>query len=205
MGQRLKYKSILAKYLPEEYCDLVIDLLIKHPVRFKVSKPRKTKLGDFRANRTGLHQITINGDLNQYAFLITTLHEFAHLITYEQHSNRVQPHGIEWKNNFRSLLDEVLNKKALPKTLDVALGNYFLRMKASSCTDINLQRVLMTFDESSGDEEILENLKTNDKFVLNNRVFVKGNLRRTRYLCTDTNNNRVYLVNALAKVNKLNE
>ena len=78
-----KYRMVLSKYLPANFIEIVVELLVKHPVKFRVAKPRKTKLGDFRANRDGLHQITVNGDLNPYSFLITTIHEFAHLVTFQ--------------------------------------------------------------------------------------------------------------------------
>ena len=52
----------------------------------------------------------MNGDLNPYSFLITTLHEFAHLHTFQQHGNRVNPHGDEWKTNFRKLLIDMIKK-----------------------------------------------------------------------------------------------
>lgn len=203
--QKHKYSTTLRKYIPEEYCDYVATLLVENPVRFKISKPRKTKLGDFKFNTQGLHQITVNGNLNKYSFLVTTLHEFAHLTTFTKHGNKVAPHGIEWKNEFRRLLDPVFEINALPNDLSIALGNYFHRMKASSCTDLNLYRALSKYDKTDSSQIHLENLEMNDKFALNNRTFIKGKLRRTRFLCTDTTNKRTYLISALAKVNKINE
>ena len=102
--KRAKYNSVLKKYVPLEYVDLVTDLLLKYRVVFKIVKPRKTKLGDFRAGvKNEKHQITVNGDLNKYSFLITTLHEFAHLITYDEYGRNAAPHGKEWKDNFTQL------------------------------------------------------------------------------------------------------
>ena len=39
------------------------------------------------------HRISVNGNLNKYSFLITLIHELAHLLTFTQYKNRVDPHG----------------------------------------------------------------------------------------------------------------
>lgn len=57
---------------------------------------------EITAPRKGLnHQITINQNLNKYAFLLTLVHEIAHLITYVNHGWNVKGHGPEWKNCFK--------------------------------------------------------------------------------------------------------
>ena len=42
-----KYR-VLHKYIPPEFMPLISSLLNSHPVSFKIVKPRKTKLGDFK-------------------------------------------------------------------------------------------------------------------------------------------------------------
>lgn len=203
--KRQQYKSALSKYLPNEYLDYVVDILIAHPVVFKISKPRKTKLGDFRANPKGkMHQITVNGDLNQYAFLITTLHEFAHLITYKDHKWKVKPHGEEWKSNYSRLVVPIIDQGHLPEELNKALINSLINVKASSCSDKNLHRILLKFDELEHGYNYLEQLDHSTTFELNGRTFTKGNLRRTRYVCMEYSTQKIYLVNALAKVKEVN-
>ncbi|HAD34265.1 MAG TPA: hypothetical protein DCF44_07170 [Chitinophagaceae bacterium] len=44
--------------------------------------------------------MSVNGNLNSYHFLITLLHEIAHMLVWEQFRNRVKPHGLEWKHVF---------------------------------------------------------------------------------------------------------
>ena len=60
------------KFLPAGFEEIVVDLFLASPVRFKIVPPRKTKLGDFSIGH-GMEkpQITINGDLNPYSFLHT--------------------------------------------------------------------------------------------------------------------------------------
>ena len=78
-----EFSEIFKKYVPIEFASMLADLLIGTNVKFKVVRGRKTKLGDFRyGSDLPKPIITVNGDLNPYAFLITALHEFAHYHTY---------------------------------------------------------------------------------------------------------------------------
>ncbi|MCJ8291306.1 MAG: SprT family zinc-dependent metalloprotease [Flavobacteriales bacterium] len=200
-SKRARYERILQRYLPGPFVEMVIDLLMAHTVQFKIVKPRKTKLGDFRANnKHGKTQITINGDLNPYSFLVTTLHEFAHLTNFLEFGHRVAPHGKEWKLHYTRLLLPVIDHSETPEVLRVALLKSTTNMKASSCTDQQLQRTLLTFDSRNDNLLTLEKLPKNCTFALSGKTFEKGILRRTRYLCTDVNSKRQYLVSALAHV-----
>jgi SprT protein len=192
---------VFEKYLPQVFVDYVVQLYLSANVRFKIVGERKSKLGDFRAGRSGeKHQITVNGTLNQYAFLITTLHEFAHLDTYNQYGFSVLPHGEEWKNAFRKLLIPVIDEKTLPKDIQNALVQSLISTKASSCSDHQLSRVLKAYDERKENMALLEELPNNTTFALNGKHFVKGPLRRKRFLCEEIHSKRKYLVNALAEV-----
>lgn len=201
MTKREHVTEAFKKYLPEAFVDYTVDLFLTSAVKFKIVNGRKTKLGDFRAGLPGeKHQITVNGDLNPYSFLVTTLHEFAHLNTYNQYKNRVLPHGEEWKNAFRELLLPVIQSGELPKDVEKALVNSLVKTKASSCSDHDLSRVLQSYDKPKEGVEILERLPKNSTFALNGRHFVKGPLRRKRYVCQEVRTQRSYLVNALAQV-----
>lgn len=201
LTKREQVTEAFKKYLPEAFVDYTVDLFLTSAVKFKIVNGRKTKLGDFRAGLPGeKHQITVNGDLNPYAFLVTTLHEFAHLNTYNQFKNRVLPHGEEWKNAFRELLLPVIQSGELPKDVEKALVNSLVKTKASSCSDHDLSRVLHSYDKPKEGVEILERLPKNSTFALNGRHFVKGPLRRKRYVCQEVRTQRSYLVNALAQV-----
>jgi hypothetical protein len=166
---------------------------------------RATKLGDFRAGINGdKHRITVNGDLNPYAFLVTTLHEFAHLHTFEKYRNKVLPHGEEWKTAYRNLLLPAINSGQLPKDIEHALVHSLTNTKASSCTDHQLSRVLKTYDRPKEGIVLLEQLPKNTTFELNGRQFIKGALRRKRFVCQEVYSDRSYLVNALAEVRPIN-
>ena len=80
----------LAEFLPEGSFDHVVQYLYQYKVHLTVARSRKTVLGDYRhAFRGNNHRISVNGNLNKYEFLITLLHELAHLLTFEQYKNTV--------------------------------------------------------------------------------------------------------------------
>lgn len=198
-----QYRKVLSKYVPSDYIEYIVELLCAHPVQFKIAKPRKTKLGDFRVEREGLHKITVNGDLNQYSFLITTIHEFAHLVTYNNYGGRVKPHGKEWQLTYSKMLYPVVQAGNLPEDISKAIENSLINVKASSCTDQKLYRVLLEYDPPKDGLHRLEELDRGSVFLLNGKAFKKGNLRRTRYVCTNASNKRQYLISALAHVKKI--
>ena len=204
MKSKAKIQDILQKYIPENAIDYVISLLNEYPVQFRIVKPRKSKLGDFRyARDLPKPQITINGNLNPYSFLITTIHEFAHAATFFELGANHQPHGIHWQNHYRKLIHPTLELGVYPKDVEIALVNSLINVKASSCSDVSLNRVLSRYDVHNENEVMLENLQKNTMFVLSNRTFTKGELRRTRYLCTEIITNRQFLVHRTAIVKLL--
>lgn len=204
MGDTLKFKQVLSKYLPNDFVPYISELIMQSDVKFKIVAPRRTKLGDFKAkgDKCNKLQITINGDLNPYAFLITTLHELAHLNTFNKYKYKVRPHGKEWKKEFSILLNPILIHYALPKELKIALEKSIQNLKASSCSDIHLSRALKKYDPSKR-TVTLEELDENTRFAINKKTYLKGKLRRTRYLCKEMSSGKSYLIHALAEVNVL--
>ena len=65
-------------YIPENSHQLISDLIDKENLIVKIVNTRKTKHGDFRKQKNGKFQITINKIDNKYRFLITLIHELAH-------------------------------------------------------------------------------------------------------------------------------
>ncbi len=204
LQKREEVRKSFAQFLPEGSVDYILSLFAKYPVRFKIVKPRSTKLGDFRVlPEENKFQITVNGNLNRYAFLVTTIHEFAHLTNYLEHQHRVLPHGEEWKNHYRKLWMPIFDLKILPKDLENALIQSMVSTKASSCSDHQLSRALHRYDPENNEERHLELLPMHSSFKLQGKTFLKGELRRKRYLCEELSTKRKFLVNALAKVTPL--
>ena len=201
---KLKSKSlksnheILRKYLPESSVILVVELLKNNPCHLKIVKNRKTKHGDFRKYSNGDYQITINNDLNMYRFLLTLVHEIAHLVTYKKYKN-IRPHGMEWKRNFQGLMLPFVNPEVYPKEILPFLAKYLINPKASTDADVNLSLALKKYDEFK-DKSFIFEIPIDSKFAHNNKIFIRGNKRRTRYECLEVLTDKKYLFHQNAEV-----
>ena len=97
-------KEILAKYLPENAVTPCFELIKANKIYLKIVNERKTRHGDYRQLPDGQHLITMNATANKYRFLITFIHEVAHLLAFEKYGKLIKPHGIEWKYTFQQLM-----------------------------------------------------------------------------------------------------
>lgn len=202
---RSKLEIQLKRFVPSGFERMAADLLLKYPVKFTITNPRSTKLGDYRPPFGGasFHRITVNGNLNPYSFLVTYLHEFAHLITYERYKRSVKPHGEEWKQAFRELLWPAVQTGLLPKPIEIALMKSMSNTKASSCTDVQLSRVLRQYDVAETKMKLLEELPDSCIFTLQGKTFKRGVLRRSRFECIEVKTGRSFLVHRLAEVEQV--
>ena len=193
-------KRILGKYIPEEAIDQIIIWQDQYNFKLRISKDRKSKLGDFRPPYQGYgYRISVNRSLNKYSFLITLVHEIAHLVTWEKFKDKVQPHGNEWKNSFRILMDVFIQKQFIPKEIEILLLDYLQNPAASSCRDEALMRALRKWDENPA--TYLEELPDGAEFIIHNgRKFIKGEKRRKRYICLECATERKYLFSPVAEV-----
>jgi SprT protein len=199
-----KEKKVFEKYLPKPALDYAVGLWLEHKFHFRITKPRQSKLGDYCYRPNVGHSITVNANLNNYAFLVTYLHEIAHLLVQKNYLRRKEPHGKEWKQAFRTLLDPVMSERVFPIEILNALQSYYKNPAASSNGHAGLANALRLYDNNTESTLTLADIPENGQFVLNNRVFIKGMLRRTRYLCKDLRSNKQYVILARAQVQKLN-
>lgn len=196
---RAELVHILNRYLPKGTENYAADLLIQHSIQLYIKKPRVTKYGDYRPPVAGEdHKITLNKDLNPFAFLVTFLHETAHLFTHEIHKGRVAPHGKEWKQQFKIVSLPVFEMDVLPDDVRNALARYLNNPAASSCSDPNLFKTLRKYDLENS-QILVEEIPFNSVFKLRDgREFIKISKNRTRYTCKEVSSGRIYLVPGLA-------
>lgn len=193
----------LRSYLPEGSFEEVLYYLQHHHVHLTITRQRQSILGDYRHALPGKnHRISINGNLNKYAFLITLLHELAHLFTYEKFGHRVQSHGLEWKNEFSKILAKFLLQDIFPADIKKTLLHTLQDPAASSCGDEKLLRVLHKYDEKKEGIHLVEQLPEGSLFAIKGgRIFKKGERIRTRYKCVEVKTGKFYLFSPVYEVN----
>ena len=193
-------QNVLQKYIPNQAIPYVLQLLKHEHLFVKIKKERKTRHGDYKRLSNGVHQITVNSNLNPYRFLITLIHEIAHFETYQRFGRGIKPHGKEWKSTFQRLMLPVLNPEVFPRELLPLLANHFKNPKASSDTDVKLVLALKQYDEPNGKNLIFEIPEGTLFKLYNGRVFKKGMTRVKRIECLEVKTGRMYLFNPNAEV-----
>ena len=192
----------LKNYLPEGSFEEVSYYLFHYKVQLTITRERQSVLGDYRNSYGGNnHRISINGNLNTYAFLITLLHELAHLFTYERFGHRVQAHGKEWKHEFGKVLSQFIAKKIFPADIQQTLLKTLQNPAASSCADEALLRVLHQYDKKKEGVILIETLPTGAVFkIKGGRVFTKAEKVRKRFKCVEQATGKVFLFSPVYQV-----
>ncbi|MEX2231905.1 MAG: transcription elongation protein SprT [Cyclobacteriaceae bacterium] len=192
-----KIFSILREHIPAHALQYCYQLWLQTPFQLKITRTRQTKVGDFTSKRTlGHPRITLNNELNPFLFLITYIHEVAHLRVHLQYGNPVDPHGDEWKTTFQTLMHPMLNQYVFAADIFLELQKHMTNPKASSFADSILTKVLRRYDKDAGLYATLSDIPEGSVFRFQGRYFKKGKIRRTRVLCHEVKTKRHYLVPA---------
>jgi hypothetical protein len=192
----------LSQYLPAGTPGIVTEYLHHYKVHLTITRERQSILGDYRhKTHRDHHRISINGNLNPYAFLVTLLHELAHLLTFEKYGNRVSAHGAEWKSLFSSLLQNIVTQKLLPADIELELQRTLRNPAASSCAEEGLMRVLRKYNPVREGHCLLEELPAGAAFrIRDGRVFSKEAKLRKRYKCRELGTGTYYLFSPVYEV-----
>ncbi len=192
--------NILTTYFPKGTYPILEKLITSYRFSFTVTRERKSKLGDFRVRENQTPTITVNGTLNPYAFLLTFLHELAHLAVYQQFGRNIKPHGNEWKSQFQEFLLLSIKHNVFPDDLLPEILLYTNNPKASTSASPNLMKALGTYDEQTEKKHYLDDVISGDTFVFHNEMYKKIEKRRTRVLCERLSDNRKYTISGHAEV-----
>lgn len=199
----------LQQFLPSGAFEPVVHYLVQYKVHLTITRERESLLGDYRNAVDGKnHRISVNGNLNPYAFLITLLHELAHLLTFDNFGNRAAVHGKEWKNEYSKLLAQFLLHKLFPPDIERALLKSLQNPAATTCGEEHLTRVLKKYDVKKKKEGVMmvEELGNGNLFrTRDGRIFKRIEKLRKRYKCIELKTGTVYLFNALYEVELMRE
>jgi SprT-like family len=197
-------QDLLKGHIPLSSVEYAVQLWTQTPFELKVTRSRHTKVGDFAGcNTSARHRITINRDLNPYLFLLTYVHEVAHLRVHLYYKSRTNPHGEQWKTVFQHLMAPVLREDVFPPLILHRLLIHMSRPKASSFADRELTVALRKYDSNAMLHTMVGDLPEGSVFKLQGKFFRKGKLKRTRILCSEIKSRRQYLVPAEALVSEV--
>ncbi len=192
----------LNDFLPSATYEAVAHYLHFYKIHLTITRQRKSILGDYRhSTQIKNHRISVNGNLNPFAFLITLLHEIAHLLTFEQFGNKISAHGKEWKNIYGNLLKQFLEHKIFPADIENELLRSLKNPAASSCAEDGLIRVLRKYDKNNNGYRLVEEIPADALFRLSDgRIFKMGEKQRKRFKCVEVMTGKVYLFSPVYEV-----
>lgn len=200
-----KLFQIFSEHVPENAQHYCIDLWYETRFNFKVTRRRNSKLGDYKYDRIrNGHTISVNHNLNKFLFLITYIHEVAHLRVTQKYGLRIAPHGKEWKSMFRELMMPMLSDLIFPDDILRPLARHMKNPKASSQSDLKLVVALRNYDPET-DLVHLEQIDEGDHFFFQGHQYTKLKLRRTRVLCLQCKTGRKYLIPKIALVHGMTD
>lgn len=200
MDREERIRNAIRPFVPSGTEVPLAEKIVKARCHLTITRDRKTKAGDYRHpfGNQG-HRISVNGTLNQFAFLITFVHEMAHLTNWERHGRKVNPHGTEWKMAFQEEMLPFLREDVFPTDILKQLRTHMKNPKSATVRDLDLMRILKSYDEPSG-KVLLEDVPENEEFQLGSKRFIKGVKLRKRFRCQLVGTGRIYLVSAIAEV-----
>ena len=194
--------TALSSFLPEGSFEEVAYYLHHYKVHLTITRERQSILGNYRNKVFDKnHRISVNGNLNKYSFLITLLHELAHLLAHEKYGHRIQAHGKQWKEEYGKILSEFIPKKNFPPEIEKLLAQSLKNPAATTCTEPHLIRALKKYDVKKEGYFFVEELPAGSLFKVNSgAIFKKGERIRKRFKCVEVSTKKIYLFSPVYEV-----
>ena len=168
-------------------------------VKVIVTNPSKSRLGVFIPKRFSENNIRINNNLNRYSFLITLIHEMAHASIWIKYGRKVNPHGLEWKMEFKRMILPFLHPNYFPEDILSVLAKHMILPKASTVRDVDLSTILRKYDVLPS--FTIDRIKDGDYFeIANGTQFQKISKLRKNYKCKEIKSGKLYRFSPLAEV-----
>ena len=189
----------LEKYLPENTLPHLKEWFGDHSIHIRITRGRKSKLGDYRKMPDKSHEITINSTLQPQLFFFVLTHELAHLIAFEKFGRTISPHGAEWKNTFRIMLLESIS--VYSDDLKPIILKFSKSPKANFMASPDLVRYF-EIENYEDESSYIEDLNIGDRFIYRKQNYIIEELRKKNYLCSNLSNGKKYIFKPLARVEK---
>lgn len=194
----------LIPFLPEGALPLIKKMLANEQYHLVITRPRVSKLGDFRAPRQGrTPRITVNGNLNPYDSLITLVHEIAHLKIWNKHKNTVKPHGHEWKRLYSSYLIRFVQADIFPEDLAPVVREHVRNPGYSVQSNMDLAVALKKYDVHKTDVHYVQDLAPGEYFAYRKNLYQVEEKLRKNYLCLQVFSGKNYKFSGLAEVDPM--
>jgi len=189
----------LSSFLTSETIKKINSWEEKFNIKIIVCSPSKSRLGVFIPKRHDNHVVRINNNLNKYAFLITLIHEIAHAVIWEKYGRRVNPHGEEWKDQYKKMMLPFLNPEFFPEDVLRLLSNHMINPKATTVRDLELYMILKKYDKNRS--TFISEINDGDEFSIDNgKRFVRIEKLRKNYKCKEISTGKLYRFSPLAEV-----
>ena len=203
MAKKETQFAVLDQFLPANTCEQLLPYFRDYTIYLTLTHERKSVHGDYRTPTRDqpAHRISVNATLNPYNFLITLLHELAHLTTFVHFGSKAQPHGREWKTQFRHALIPFMGKRIFPADVERALYAYLHDPAASTCTDSRLYKALHRYNKPRPGWKLVDDIAIEQHFETDDgRRFQKIETLRTRARCRELKTGRMYYFQGIAEV-----
>ena len=188
--------------MPEAALNLCVELIMQYRLHLHIEVERKGRYGDYTPHSGQGSRISINHNLSPFEFLITFIHELAHHTTFLKYGNKHEPHGAEWKEEYKRCMRFFFDLDLFPYDLKSALAKHMQNPKYTQAADVKLLQVLRKYDERKVDILTLSQLPDGALFKMKTHPMLlrRVKLLRTYVLCENPETKSRYKVHAMVEV-----
>lgn len=188
----------LSGHIPDNALPYINQFVEGYSVCVVVSGLRHA-LGKFQVRpKLKLYRIVMQKGLSKPLFLFVLLHEIAHLRIYFRHRRTVKPHGIEWREEYKSLLLNVLPSPVFPPDISARIYLGLSDPRLKFLTDPDFIHCFEDFNDTVS----LYKLPVNTRFFAfpNRTMKLVQNINDWEYVALDLKNDRKYIIKGSFRV-----
>ncbi len=197
-----KLVQALEPYMPKAALSLCADIIMYYKLHLHIEVERKGRYGDYTPHTGKSSRISINHNLSPFEFLITFVHELAHHTAFLKYGSKHEPHGAEWKQEFKRCMRPFFELDLFPYDLKSALARHMNNPKYSQSADVKLLEVLKKYDTRKSHILTLSQLEDGATFKLKQHPQPMRRIKklRTYILCESLDGMHKYRVHAMAEI-----